>query len=155
MSVLSALQNRFGFTRNEINAVALLAGTFILGSAIKWYRAPEVTDAPAFDYSRQDSEFIALSTRAVEQSGAEVREDAPRSGSRREPPPAPGSIDLNKATKAELVRLPGIGSSYAERILELRRHIGRFRSVDQLEQVKGIGKRRLEKIRPFLRIKKD
>ncbi len=61
-------------------------------------------------------------------------------------------INLNTATAAQLVQLPGIGPSYAERIIAYRTEHGSFKTVDELENVKGIGKKRLEQIRPFVRV---
>jgi competence ComEA-like helix-hairpin-helix protein len=58
------------------------------------------------------------------------------------PRPA-GRINVNTATAAELEALPGIGPVIARRIIEGRP----YRSVDDLNRVKGIGKRRLEEIR--------
>ena len=46
--------------------------------------------------------------------------------------------------------LPGIGSTYAERILIYRQEHGPFRSVEELSKVKGIGKKTLARIREFL-----
>lgn len=58
-----------------------------------------------------------------------------------------GRIDLNTATSEELQTVKGIGPVTAERILAHRRQIGRFTSVDQLLDVKGIGAKTLAKIR--------
>lgn len=60
-------------------------------------------------------------------------------------------LDLNKATAEELVALPGIGPAMANRILALRR-TRRFYRVDDLLQVRGIGKAKLEKLRPFIKV---
>lgn len=60
-------------------------------------------------------------------------------------------INLNTATEADLVRLPGIGPALARRIVEYRRQIGGFKSVEQLLEVKGIGEKKLEQIRPYVR----
>jgi competence ComEA-like helix-hairpin-helix protein len=57
-----------------------------------------------------------------------------------------GRINVNTATAAELEALPGIGPVIAWRIIEGRP----YRSVEELERVKGIGKRRLEEIRPMV-----
>ena len=51
---------------------------------------------------------------------------------------------MNTATAAELETLPGIGPVIARRIVEGRP----YRSVDDLDRVKGIGRKRLEEIRP-------
>jgi competence protein ComEA len=55
-------------------------------------------------------------------------------------------INLNIASQAELEALPGIGAVIARRIIEGRP----YRSVEELERVKGIGKKRLEEIRPMV-----
>lgn len=64
--------------------------------------------------------------------------------------PAPvedGRVDLNTASAAELDAVKGIGPAIAQRIIDHRRKIGRFTSVDQLLDVPGIGVRTLEKMR--------
>lgn len=48
-------------------------------------------------------------------------------------------LDLNLASETELDALPGIGPAKAKAIIEYRSSIGRFQSLDQLLEVKGIG----------------
>lgn len=60
-----------------------------------------------------------------------------------------GPLDLNKATAAELERLPGIGSTLAQRIVD-EREKKPFASVDDLERVFGIGPKKLEQVKPFV-----
>ncbi|MGQ9462177.1 MAG: ComEA family DNA-binding protein [Candidatus Fervidibacter sp.] len=59
-------------------------------------------------------------------------------------------VHLNTATEEELTKLPGIGPVLAKRIIEHRRKIGGFKSVDQLLEVKGIGEKKLEQIRHYI-----
>ena len=60
-----------------------------------------------------------------------------------------GSVDINTATKGELVSLNGIGNKKADSILKYR-ETKCFSSVDSLVKVKGIGKKLLEKNRDDL-----
>jgi len=67
-------------------------------------------------------------------------------------PPATGKIDLNRATAAELVGLPGIGPARAEAVIALRERLGGFRRVEDLLRVRGIGRATLAKIRPMVTV---
>ena len=61
-------------------------------------------------------------------------------------------VYLNEATVDDLRRLPGIGEKRALAVLELRRKLGRFKQVEDLLRVKGIGRSTLRKLRPLVRI---
>lgn len=56
-------------------------------------------------------------------------------------------ININRAGIEELVELPGIGPSKAEKIINLRKQLGKFKEVDDILQVKGIGPKTLGKFR--------
>lgn len=60
-------------------------------------------------------------------------------------------IDINTASEAELQLLPGIGAARARAIIEDRRARGRFRSVDDLDRVQGIGAGIIAGLREFAR----
>jgi competence protein ComEA len=67
--------------------------------------------------------------------------------------PSPGApVNLNTATQAELEALPGIGPALAQAILAERERSGGFRSVDDLERVRGIGELRLEQLRDLVTV---
>ncbi len=59
-------------------------------------------------------------------------------------------IDINQATWAELMQLPGVGKTLAGRILEYRENHGPLENLDQLDNVKGIGPKTLQKLKPWL-----
>jgi competence protein ComEA len=65
---------------------------------------------------------------------------------------APALVNLNSATEQELESLPGVGPSTAAAIVALRRQVGRFSSIDQLLDVRGIGEAKLGAIRDLVRI---
>ena len=61
-------------------------------------------------------------------------------------------INLNSATSADLVKLPGVGEKTAQAIVDYRDQNGPFRSVDDLVQVKGIGDKKLEAVRAMVAV---
>lgn len=64
----------------------------------------------------------------------------------------PGPVNLNEADGAALDALPGIGPATAAAIIDHRRQIGRYTSVDQLLDVRGIGEAKLEQLRPLVTV---
>jgi competence protein ComEA len=70
---------------------------------------------------------------------------------RAEPRTAEFEVDLNQADWPELVQLPGIGETLARRIVESRQRDGRFLDHEDLQRVRGIGPKTLQRIRPYLR----
>jgi competence ComEA-like helix-hairpin-helix protein len=74
------------------------------------------------------------------------------SGATKKPPLKP--ININTANSDELQQVPGIGPATAEKILQMRKSYGAFKSVDDLLSIRGIGKKRLEKMRKYLTVTK-
>ena len=62
------------------------------------------------------------------------------------------TINVNTADAAALVRLPGIGAKIAVRIVEYRTAHGGFKTVEDLVKVKGIGVKRLAKIKAHVTV---
>lgn len=61
-------------------------------------------------------------------------------------------IDLNRATKSELMQIPGVGPQLAERIVGFRDTNGPFGRVEDLSAVHGIGDATLNKLRPWVSV---
>ena len=62
-------------------------------------------------------------------------------------------LDLNSATTEQLEKLPGIGPTTAKAIVRFREKSGPFRRVEDLLAIRGITKKKLEKIRPLVTVK--
>lgn len=84
--------------------------------------------------------------------GTQVDEVAVKPQTPAATPKYSGPVNINTASKEQLMTLNGIGEVKAAAILEYRRENGNFYTVDELINVKGIGEKTLEKIRANVRI---
>ncbi|WP_342602347.1 helix-hairpin-helix domain-containing protein [Peribacillus sp. FSL E2-0159] len=64
-----------------------------------------------------------------------------------------GLVNLNTATQEDLETLTGIGPSKANAILEYRETVGKFKEVDELKKVTGIGDKTFERLRDSISVK--
>ena len=67
-------------------------------------------------------------------------------------PPAVDAINLNTATERDLMDLPGIGPAKAEAIVAYRKKNGPFRRIEELDKVKGFGRKTVARLKPSLTI---
>jgi comEA protein len=153
------------FTSAEKRILAVLVAVIAAAGIIQLLR-PMIVKSDLFDYSRADSVFqrrsdpgamdesengsyrIAPENNSKESSPTTYRRQIKSGGNL--PPPA-GSVDLNRASAAELEKLPHIGPAMASRIVEFRKTNGRFKSWNDLKKVKGVGAKTLESIKPYLK----
>jgi len=63
-----------------------------------------------------------------------------------------GRLDINTATKIQLMELPGIGEMIAERIVTYREQNGQYSSIDELKNVEGIGDKKLLQIEAYITV---
>jgi competence ComEA-like helix-hairpin-helix protein len=69
------------------------------------------------------------------------------------PPPTAADapkVSINRATREELERLPGVGPALAARIVEHRERFGPFRRAEHLMLVRGFSERRFLELRPYV-----
>jgi competence ComEA-like helix-hairpin-helix protein len=75
---------------------------------------------------------------------------APHSLAKKKPPIQP--VNLNTAGTTQLQLVPGIGPATADKILQMRKSYGAFKSVNDLMAIRGIGAKRLERMRKYLTV---
>jgi competence protein ComEA len=69
-------------------------------------------------------------------------------------PATPGThkVNINTAAQSELELLPGIGPAMAKRIIDYRTQHGKFTSIEQLDSVRGVGAKTMERLRPLVTV---
>jgi competence ComEA-like helix-hairpin-helix protein len=151
---LKQVSDNLNFTPTERAVVLTLVGAFLLGLGVRLFRNDDPA-IPRFDYSAADAEFSAKSAAPPPASAPERAATPPATAGRPDRSnPAPLSVDLNRATKRDLMSLPGVGEVIAGRILLYREEHGAFAGVNDLLKVRGIGKKKLEHIAPFCFVEK-
>ncbi len=121
---------------------------FVLGIGVRMYRQGE--NRVRTEYAVQDSVFRARSARPDAPDSARTPGTQTAGMAHRFPAKTtPHMVDVNHAPKEELVALPGIGDAMADRILAYRREHGPFHQIDDLRNVKGIGKKKLDRLAPY------
>lgn len=131
----------WGLTKQEQRIILFLLSTFAVGSIVRWHRQQQA--APPVD-PQMLAEFEERSAAAFPETTAVVRGFIPAQDT------AVWPLDLNRATLQELQQLPGIGAVMAQRIVDYRKARGRFGSPEELQQVKGIGRKTFEKLKPLV-----
>lgn len=144
-------------TNRERRAVMTVAFVVLLSAVVQWIR-PHETKTRQFDYTLQDSLFKVLSAdtarpellpKTKSLSKKTSAQKTKRKKTRKKLPELQ-SIDPNTATASQLERLPHIGPKTAQAIIRYRQEHGPFKSIEELDNVKRIGPKTIERIRPFL-----
>lgn len=61
-------------------------------------------------------------------------------------------VNINTANQQALESLPGIGPTYAQRIIAYRKENGKFKTIEELKKIKGIAQKRLDNLKPFVKL---
>lgn len=137
--MLKRLGDWLTLTKTERRVILFLTSTFLAGIAVRLYQET-FPPSRGFDYRTSDSAFAALS--AVAMSAESV--DQPYVDENR--------TDLNRATKSQLMKLPGIGEVTADRIISYRGKFGPFKTVEDLKKVKGMNAKKFDRLKELIRV---
>jgi len=138
--MLKRIADWIALTKTERKVILFLVLTLLAGAGIRLYQTMSPS-AQQFDYSASDSTFTALSA-APEDSSAGATNEGIEDAS--------GKLNINTATKQQLLDLPGVGEVTADRILTYRTDSGKFSNVDELRAIKGMSKKKLENLKPLI-----
>ena len=133
--VINAIEEAGGATQEaDLSKINLV---FPLQDGMKIY-IPSIYDDENIENEIEEDEYITKSSDEIisEQSSKE----------------AESKVNINKATQTELETLPGIGPSTALKIIEYRENEGKFKKIEDIKEVSGIGEAKFEKIKDFIEI---
>ena len=131
------------FTQHERMLAGFLAFGLIIGYIVKYFKGEISTEQSEIVKTGVDSTIVNF----YSQLNDKKNETEFSKHSKIE---SIGLVNINTAQETRLKSLPGIGPQLAKRIINKRNEIGRFNTIEELTQVKGIGKKMLVKLQPHI-----
>lgn len=64
-----------------------------------------------------------------------------------------GKVNINTAKLEELQNIPGVGPSIAQAILDYRNENGKFRNIEDIKNVSGVGESKYKKMEEYIKVK--
>ena len=141
------------FSRTERGFLLFLLTLFLIGCAVTWYRQSrgDRTLAQWLVHHQETSRQLDA-VDSLRRAPAEMQTATAPRGLLESKRRLIARIDINSATAEELAALERIGPATAARIIAYRQEHGPFRTVEQLQEVKGIGPKTFARIRDRIRI---
>ena len=155
------------YSPKELRSIALFLAIGLLSLIYRLLASPETKNDIAFladakylaEEHKRDSLFAVLARRKdIQDSFYFYAPDTTDHKPRKQGPSskltalANTVISLNKADKGELMKLPAVGEATADLIMEYRKERGGFRTITEVMNVRGIGPKKFERMKPYLRL---
>lgn len=163
--MIKKLSIKIGFTETEIKVLLFLLTIFLAGFTYRQIVIGRTENTyKEFDYSKEESLLLnseqgdTLEAPSILSDKESVRKqvlelkDKPFEITTKKNP-VEKSINLNTASKEDLMRISGIGEKTAGNILAYREKKGKFKTIDELMNIKGIGEAKFGKFKKYLFIK--
>lgn len=135
---------------SEKKGLLILSGILVLGFIIQFIQ-PHFVQKDLYDYSIQDSLFHVLTTDTIK-GVPPAQSDSVKKISTSERNKVSDKININTASQTELERLPRIGPATAKNIIKYRTKHGSFKKIEDIMNVKRIGPKTLELIKPHIKL---
>lgn len=104
----------------------------------------------AYEVSDGEKIYIPNISEEITQENESVSENDERTV---ETQNSSGKVNINKATVSELTKVPGIGASTAQKIVSYRDENGKFKAIEDIKNVSGIGDSKYESMKDYISVK--
>jgi competence protein ComEA len=144
--------NLSNLTSKLVRRLSPLAAITLFVAAMGGAWTHSAAAAPQAQAQPQPPQAITKPSAAAARPSAEPDEPPAKKSNRKQ---VTGKLNLNTATEEQLMLLPTVGASKAERIVTWRKKNGGFKRTADLRHVKGFGYKTFKKLEPFLDIQGD
>ncbi|MCB0725866.1 MAG: helix-hairpin-helix domain-containing protein [Ignavibacteriae bacterium] len=147
---MNKLMKNISFTKNETRVILFVITVLVTGFSIKFYK--QILNSPSvrFDYTAEDSVFKSLSDSKIDQDKS-ISGDSVKSEIGSNETSSDGLLNINTATRSELIDLPGVGESTADKIISYRDRNKKFNKAEDIMKVSGIGKKKFDKLKSHIK----
>ncbi len=158
-SFLAKLQNLFAVTRHELTFVIILLVGLTLALILNISNDIDTMNDPetAVSVKKSLDSLVLIQNTDLSKTEPSSKDslykskNTTRAKSKRSTLPL-SPVNINTAPKSELIRIPQVGPKTAEKIIEYRQD-NVFYEAEDLLYIKGIGLKKLMKIKPFVKCK--
>jgi comEA protein len=164
------------FTKNETKVLVFIIAVFVVGFGLKYFNEVLCNPDSQYDYSESDKIFLEKSRLLLNDSltendssltyeerklidSLEALDDSLKAKEYDTDKKIAKdkltlhSININTASKEKLATLSGIGDKISDRIIKYREEHGGFKKIEEIMNVKGIGKKKFEKMKVYITVK--
>ncbi len=148
MSWWNRLATRAALLRGELLAITLIIGLMLIGVGLSFMRG--VAEKEALLLRLEEEAFLGTEADSL------IERELMRFQAAEKEATVKAKLNFNTATEAELLALPEIGATLADRLIRFRKFKGgKLNRIDELLEVKGITPERLNKLKDYLDMHTD